>query len=199
MGDPSKESNPGPRIDVDQLIHHTEFAQTPISRILDRIVKGAGDIVSWLWVVLVAVIVVNVTSRYVFGQGYIAFEELQWHLYAIGWLFGLSYAIQNDGHIRIDVLHERFKLRTKAWIDFFGILVFLIPYTMIILIYSPSFIEYSFRTNEISDAPGGLPYRWAIKSAMFFAYALVLIAALSRLKRAWATLFGAAQDNVGQE
>lgn len=189
-------SDPGPRhevhVDVDQLIHHTEFPHTAISRPLDGFVKFVGDTVSWLWAVLVGVIVVNVTMRYAFGQGYIVMEELQWHISAIGWLIGLSYCVQNDSHIRIDILHDRFGLRTKAWVDFLGILLFLIPYTFIVLRYSPTFIEYSFSTNEVSDAPGGLPYRWVIKGVMWVAYAVLLIAALARLSRAAAVIFGAA-------
>ena len=135
---------------------------------------------------IVAVIVVNVTMRYAFGRGYIAFEEAQWHLYSVGWMVGLAYCVQNDNHIRIDILHEGFRPRTKAWIDFLGILLFLIPYVAIVLIYSPNFIQYSFSTGEISDAPGGLPFRWAIKSLMFFSFLLLLVAALARLARAWA-------------
>jgi TRAP-type mannitol/chloroaromatic compound transport system permease small subunit len=199
MSDPSRAPGSEPHIVLDELIHHTELPQTRLSRVLDSIVKGVGDVVSWLWVVLVAVIVANVTARYVFGQGSIAFEEIQWHLYAVGWLIGLSYCIQNDSHIRIDILHERFAPRTKAWIDFIGILVFLLPYTAVVLIYAPSFIQYSITTGEISDAPGGLPYRWVIKSMMFVGYGFILIAAISRLTRAWAMISGAARRAPGQE
>ena len=191
MSDPSRAPESEPHIDVDELIHHTALPETSVSRVLDRIVKGVGDVVSWVWILLVLVIVVNVTSRYVFGQGYIAFEEIQWHLYAVGWLIGLSYCIQNDSHIRIDLLHERFSPRTKAWIDFVGILIFLLPYTALVLIYAPPFIQYSMQTGEISDAPGGLPFRWIIKSAMLIGYAFIFIAAVSRLTRAWAMISGA--------
>lgn len=198
MSDPSRAPGSEPHVDVDELVHRTELPETRISRALDRLVKGVGDAVSWLWVVLVLVIVVNVTARYAFGRGFIAFEEIQWHIYAVGWLIGLSYCIQNDSHIRIDILHERFSLQTKAWIDFIGILVFLIPYAAIILIYSPPFIQYSIQTGEISDAPGGLPYRWVIKSMMLIGYVFILVAALSRLARAWAIISGAAKRSAAQ-
>ena len=45
---------------------------------------------------MLLVIVVNVTLRYVFGQGLIQLEELQWHLYSVGFLLGLSYAYQGS-------------------------------------------------------------------------------------------------------
>lgn len=199
MGNSSQTSVSEPHIDVDELIHHTELPHTSVSRVLDRFVKGVGDAVSWLWVLLVAIIVVNVTMRYVFSRGYIAFEEIQWHIYSVGWLIGLSYCVQNDSHIRIDIFHERFSARTKAWVDFLGILLLLLPYTLIILIYSPPLIQYSFETGEISDAPGGIPYRWAIKSVMFIAYAVLFVAALSRLSRAWAGITGSGSAAPGQE
>lgn len=196
MNETPNQSSSGAKVDIEQFIHHTELPETPVSRALDKFVKGVGDLVSWIWVILVLVIVANVTLRYVFGRGFIELEEAQWHLYAIGWLIGLSYCVQNDGHIRIDILHDRFKPRTKAWIDFLGILFFLIPYTYIVLRYSPEWIEYSFRTNEISDAPGGLTHRWAIKSVLFIAYAVLLVAAISRLLRAASFIFG--KKTVGQ-
>lgn len=172
-----------------QLVHPTDFPRTRISDAFDSLVEGVGNIVSWLWVILIGVIVLNVTLRYAFNEGRIEFEELQWHLYAVGFLVGLAYCFKRDGHIRIDIFHERFSLRKKAWIDFIGILVFLIPYISIVLIYSPGFIEYSFTTNEVSDAPGGLPHRWVIKSTMFIAYLLLLFAAVARLSRVSAYLF----------
>lgn len=180
---------------LESLEHHTELPQTRLSGALEGFVRGVGNTVSWLWVVLVGVIVVNVTMRYVFGEGRIEFEELQWHLYAVGFLIGLSYCVQNDSHIRIDILHERFRLRTQAWIELFGIVFFLIPFCIIVLIYSPSFIAYSWSVGEVSDAPGGLPYRWAVKSVMFIGFALVLIAGVARLLRVWSLLFGGARPD----
>ena len=77
----------------------------------------------------------------------------------------------------------------------FGILILLIPYTVVVLVYAPSFIEYSIRTGEVSSAPGGLPYRCAIKSVMFLAYLLILTAAISRLSRTYVFLFGGRQPS----
>ena len=44
----------------------------------------------------------------------------------------------------------------------------------------------------MSDAPGGLPYRWAIKATMWVAYFVLLVAAVSRLSRAAVGIFGGA-------
>ena len=85
-----------------------EFPATRFSRAVDPWLERIGQWASWLWVALLAVIVTNVVLRYVFGEGRIEFEEVQWHLYATGFLLGLGYALKADAHIRVDVLHERF-------------------------------------------------------------------------------------------
>ena len=70
---------------------------TRLSQRIDRWIEAVGSAVSWLWLVLLATIVLNVVMRYVFGEGRIEFEELQWHLYAMGFLTALSYGVVDPG------------------------------------------------------------------------------------------------------
>ncbi|MGF1641091.1 MAG: TRAP transporter small permease subunit [Rhodospirillales bacterium] len=189
-----------PLVSIDDLIHHTELPRTPLTNVLDGIVRWSGYATSWLcWFFLVAIITVNVAMRYVIGEGKIYFEEAQAFIYALGFLIGLSFCVQNDSHIRIDILHDRFKPRTKAWIDFFGILFLMIPYVLVILIYSPTMISYSLQVTERSASPGGLdfPYYTLWKSFMFVGYVLLLVAAVARLLRASAMLFGGRDTGHG--
>ena len=67
---------------------------TPLSRWIDNFISFIGERLVFIWLILLAVIVVNVISRYVFSQGHIELEELQWHLYSIGFIFGISYVFQ---------------------------------------------------------------------------------------------------------
>ncbi len=166
-----------------------ELPQTAFSRYVDPLIAAVGHTVSWLWVVLLAVIVSNVFLRYALDVGRIEFEEIQWHLYSVGFMLGLAYAFQEDAHIRVDVLHEGFSSRLKAWIDLYGILIFVLPFVALMLIYTAPFIADSYRTGEISQSPGGLPYRWAIKAVLLGGFGLLGIAALSRLTRLWSFLF----------
>ncbi len=197
MTDQQERREHEPHVDVEDLIHHTELPRNSVSNFLDTIVRWAGYGASWIcWLSLVGIIVVNVVMRHFFGEGKIYFEEAQSFVYALGFLIGLSFCVENDSHIRIDIFHDRFKPRTKAWIDFIGIIFFFIPYVLVILIYSPPLIEYSIETGERSTSPGGLPFPlitiW--KSFMFIGYALLMIAGISRLIRASAMLFG--QSNL---
>lgn len=162
---------------------------TRLSQAVDGFLLRLGRAGAWLWLALLAVIVLNVTLRYAFGQGRVELEELQWHLYALGFLLALSVGLTLDDHVRVDVLHARLSLRHRAWIEFYGILGLLLPFVLLVLVYAGPFLAVSWRTGEISQAPGGLPLRWLIKGALPLGFALILLAALGRLSRCCAVLF----------
>jgi len=163
--------------------------ETAFSRRVDAWLLRIGQWVSWLWLALLAVIVANVVMRYVFGQGRIEFEEIQWHLYAAGFLLGLSYTYQADAHIRVDVLHERLSPRTQAWVELYGTLLLLLPFIALVLIAAVPFVWISFQRGEVSPSPGGLPLRWIVKGMLPVGFLLLLLAAASRLTRVWVFLF----------
>ncbi len=166
------------------MLPHTAF-----SRRVDPLLGRIGRWVSWLWLVLLGIIVLNVVLRYAFGEGRVEFEEIQWHLYSIGFLIGMCYAYEADVHIRVDVLHERFSPRLRAWIELYGILLLLLPFITLILVFSVPFVRQSYLVGEVSQAPGGLPYRWLMKAVLPLGFTLLLLATLSRLSRVWALLF----------
>ena len=186
-----------PYINPDEFTHHAALPETEISKLFDRFIHAVASIFSWVWVVLVAVIISNVVMRYVFNNGLIEFEEIQWHLYSLGWLMGLSYCFIADEHVRVDLVYDHMSLVTQAWVELFGMLLLLLPFIALVLIYAVPFVLYSWELGEISDAPGGLPYRWVIKSALLFGFGLLLLGFLSRLSRVISLLysryFGAAK------
>ena len=166
-----------------------ELPRTTFSNVVDSLITRIGNAVSWIWMVLLCVIVINVFMRYALGEGRIEFEEIQWHLYSIGFMVGLGYAVVHDAHIRVDIVHERLSPVTRAWIDLYGITLFVLPFVVLMLVCAVPFITDSFITSETSPSPGGLPYRWLIKSMLFIGFALLGLAAVSRLTRLWAYLF----------
>jgi len=187
----SQAEDPGETHDqLHELIHHAELPHTVVSRWLDRLIRRLGSSISWIWLALVAVIVLNVTLRYVLGEGRIEFEEIQWHIYSFGFLLGLAYCLEADDHIRVDVLYESFGLETKAWVELVGMLVFLIPFAVLVIWFAIPFVTYSISIHEVSESPGGLPARWAIKSVLLIGFVLLLAATFSRLTRVTALLFG---------
>ena len=165
-----------------------QLKHLPITKKIDAFVIGVGEIFNWLWVILVAVIILNVILRYVFRNGMIELEELQWHLYCIGWLIGLSSTYIVDSHVRVDVLSERLDYRKKLWFELFGILILFLPFVILVLYYAIPFFELSWTTNERSTSANGLPARWFVKGFLVISFFLLLISGLSRITRVIATL-----------
>jgi len=162
--------------------------ETAISRAFDRVIVAIGEASSWLWTVLMLLIVYQVVLRYVFSIGSIKLEEVQWHLYAIGFLLGLAFTEIRQRHVRIDVLAEHFPRRTRLWIELGGLLFLLLPVAVFMIWYAVPFVARAWELKEISAAPDGLPYRWALKSFIVTAFILLALAGLSRLTRVWAAL-----------
>jgi len=175
---------------VEKLLHHDEpeMQHITLTRFIDRVVATIGDAFSWIWLVLLAVIIGNVILRYVFSQGMIELEELQWYLYAAAWLVGMSYTFVYDGHVRVDVIHENLRFRTKMWLELFGLVLLFLPFVYFVLTYSLPFVQLSWETSETSTSANGLGARWLVKGALTFSFLLLFLVGLSRLIRVILTL-----------
>lgn len=179
---------------VEDAVTHTstavQYPRTLPSDMLEGVVDCVGKLFSWIWLPLMLLVVGNVILRYALGTNIIALEEMQWHLYAAGFMIGLSYCFINDGHVRVDVFAEHFQPRTRALIEILGTALLFLPFCYFILAYAYPFVERSYSINEISAAPGGLPMRWLIKSFIIIAFVLLAMAGLARLIRAFSLLTG---------
>ncbi len=154
-----------------------------VSNTLDKFVMAIGHFVMWTNGILIFVIILQVILRYGFGRGMVILEELQWHLYALGIMFGASYAVTQDSHIRVDIIHARLSEKWKLRWDLFGIIFLLLPFVFVIFHQSLDFVWESWRVNERSDAPMGLPWRWFIKGVIPASFGLLGIAVISRAIR----------------
>ena len=167
-----------------------DLPQTKFSIWVYTLVLKLGVLASSMWILLVIAIIISVVRRYGFNLGSIFIEEMHWHFYAIGVSFALSYSMASNAHVRVDVLSTNFGKRLYTWIEILGILVLVIPYTAFVLYYSYVFVAHSFNTGEVSLSPGGIPYRWMIKSVMLTGFGLLLLTALARLSQSIACLRG---------
>ena len=164
------------------------FENKGVSKIIsvfEHFVLRVGKACSWLNFILIAVIIVQVVLRYVFGRGLVVLEELQWHLYCVGIMIGLSYCLTNNTHIRLDILHSKFSKRTQEKIELLGILFLLIPMIIIIFLHGMDFFWAAVRVNERSDAPLGLCCRWAPKAIIPLSMVMLFIAGMARAARAF--------------
>ena len=165
------------------MSHSNELQQyrIPIVDFLNAIVRRVAETTAWLNVALIAVILLQVVLRYGFNKGLVPLEELMWHLYAVAFMFGMAYAVTNDSHIRVDVVHMSLPKRTQHIFEILGILLLLMPVLWVLFDHSLGWVAEAYRVNESSQNPTGLPYRWLIKGVVPVTMGLIFIAALARL------------------
>lgn len=134
--------------------------------LIDRLIKAIGQATSWLTIALVLVIIIDVFLRYVFSITSARSFEMEWYLFALIFLLGASWTLQEDKHVRVDVFYHRFSKRTQGWVNLIGTLFFLLPFCAVAFYESLSFVGSSFAVRETSPDPGGLPARYVIKAAI---------------------------------
>ena len=168
---------------VEHMREHPDHTHVPLADSIDNFIRSIGHVVCWTNGILMALIILQVVLRYGFSGGLVVFEELQWHLYAVGVMFGVAYAQVNDAHIRVDIVHMQFSDRTKRKVEIFGTIFFILPFIFVVLDQGIDFTMEAWRVNEHSDAPLGLPFRWIIKGVIPLSFALFGLAAISRVIR----------------
>ncbi len=149
---------------------------------------------SWLTTALVLIIFVDVIVRYLFNASQAWITEFEWHLFAIIFLLGAAYTFKHDEHVRVDLFYTKFSEQTKAWINIVGISIFVIPWCLIVIRAAHKYASNSFRINEASPDPAGLPARWIIKFVIVIGFVLLLLQCLSILLRSVEVLRGRRQD-----
>ena len=166
-----------------------------LSYYLDTISKYAGVISAFLVIVLSLLVSYDAIMRYLFSAGSIALQEIEWHLFDVIFLLGLTYALKHDKHVRVDIFFEGYGKETKAIVQIFSMLLLVIPFSLVFLVDSIDMLTQSYLQNEISSDPGGLTHRYIIKGVLVLSFILLLLQALSEIVKAYQKL-GSKQNFV---
>ncbi|RAR60820.1 TRAP-type mannitol/chloroaromatic compound transport system permease small subunit [Onishia taeanensis] len=127
--------------------------------------------------------------------------ELQWHLFGILTLFGGTYALHHDTHVRVDLVYQRLSLQGRAIIDVIGHLLMLIPFCLLIAWLSKHFVTMSYISNEQSNY-GGLTDRYLIKAMLPIGLVFLAVGALGQVFAKLAVILdprSAASDSIADE
>ena len=161
-----------------------------ICRWIDALNFWVGRIVSWVTALVVAVVFIDVVMRYAFKSSYVFIQELEWHLFAFIFLMGAGYTLQKDGHVRVDIFYQRFSPKQQAWVNLLGVIFFLLPGCYLVISTSMGFVQNSFTILEGSPDPGGIPYRFILKSCIPAGFILIALQGVSLGIKSFLTIIG---------
>ncbi len=149
-----------------------------VEKFITKTVDIAGKVVAFLLLLMVLNVSYDVMMRYLFHNSSVGMQEMEWHLFAVVFLFGIGIALKDEGHVRVDFLYDRFSPRKKAMVNIIGTLLFLMPFALLIFSGSLEFVKDAYIMQEISEDPGGLPFRWLIKGMIPFSFAFLFFSAV---------------------
>ena len=155
---------------------------------INTLTKKTGYLSAILALALALLIGYDALMRYLFSAGSIALQEIEWHIFDIVFLFGLSYALKHDKHVRVDIFFASYSKDTKAIVQIFSMLFLLIPFSLYFLNGAYEMTLQSYVQNEVSSDPGGLGYRFVIKAVLFVAFVLLVLQAVAEIIKAYVTL-----------
>lgn len=145
---------------------------------IDRFTDLVGRATSWLAFGLALVMGANVLLRYGFSLGFIWSQELEWHIMVPICLFGMSYAMLHGEHVRVDVLFASFTQRNKHLVNVITAILCML-FSLIVIWLSIHYVQQSWNVDEGSANPGGMDYRYLIKSLIPIGFALFFLQSLS--------------------
>jgi len=169
-----------------------------VSTAIDRVTGFVGRWVAWLVLVAVLVSAGNAVIRKVFDMSSNAWLELQWYLFGAVFMLASAYTLMNNEHIRIDILYGGRSKRTRDWIDLVGHIVFLMPFTILMVWLFVPYVIHSISIGEHSANAGGL-ILWPAKSMLLIGFVLLLFQGISEIIKRIAIMRGLIEDPHAQD
>jgi len=165
---------------------------------IDRLNEYCGRIAIWLVLLACAVSAGNAISRYALDLSSNAWLELQWYMFAGMVMLGAPFVLKVNEHVRVDIFYGHAQPRTRAWIDLAGLVFFLMPMAIAIMVMAWPFFVESFRMQEMSNNAGGL-LRWPVKLVIPLGFALLVLQGCAEIVKRIAYLRGLIEMNAQYE
>ncbi|MEH6617789.1 MAG: TRAP transporter small permease subunit [Porticoccus sp.] len=170
-----------------------------LARGIDCFTEWTGRIIAWLTLAMMAITCIVVVMRYFLGSGSIALQESVTYLHALVFLLGAAYTLKRGGHVRVDILYQKFTPRGQALVDALGAILFLIPVSLLILIFSWDYVANSWAVREVSKETQGLPWVYLLKTLLLVMPATMLLQGIAEIIKNLLFFFRLGGEHTGEQ
>lgn len=153
--------------------------ELPGRNIASALTDWIGRAVSWLTLLMVLLTFGIVILRYGMNQGWIWLQESVTYLHALVFMTAAAWTFQTDDHVRVDIFYRGRSSRHQAWVNLLGTLIFLVPFSLFLIVIGWDYVAASWAIKEGSREAGGLPLVYLLKSLILVMPALFLIQSYS--------------------
>jgi len=157
-----------------------ESALRQMARRIDAWQDAFGRGLSWLMLLMVAIVFLDVVMRYAVNRTWVFTQELEWYVFAVAYLMGAGYVMLWDEHVRVDIVYSKLSSRARAWMDFVLLWVFFFPSCALVIYTTWPFFRNAVAVLEGSPDPGGIPARWALKGVIIVAFSILVLQGISQ-------------------
>ena len=149
--------------------------------LIDKLTDNIANGLLYILTVLIVLVFSTVFFRYVFNMSYIIIQEIIMYLHALIFMFGISYALKENSHVKIDVLYNSLNKRTQRVISIAGLVSFILPTALFIIYISIDMVTQSWMILEGSSEAGGLNLVFILKSLIPISGVLIFLQGISEL------------------
>jgi TRAP-type mannitol/chloroaromatic compound transport system permease small subunit len=159
-------------------------------RAVSAINRYIGLVFAWLALGIVLVCFLVVVQRYALHQTQLWMQDLYVWLSGAMFTAVAGFAMLRDDHVRVDILYRMWGIRGRAIADLIGVVVFLMPFVVVVLIYAWPYVLRSWRLFEGSQNVGGMPGLFVLKTFVIVFCVLVGLQGLAWMARSILVIAG---------
>ncbi|PHQ65319.1 MAG: C4-dicarboxylate ABC transporter permease [Sulfurimonas sp.] len=149
-----------------------------VENFFNKFADMLGVITGTAMLLMILNVFYDVITRYAFRINSIAMQEMEWHLFSVVILLGVAYTLKEDGHVRVDIIYDKFSYRKKAIINMVGVIIAILPISLLVGLSSIENATDAYLSMEQSGNPGGLPYRWIVKALIPLSFLMLIITSI---------------------
>ena len=162
--------------------------------VIDRISGAAMGVAVTAAFLIILIQLAAVLLRYVFGLSFSWLNDSVIFSFAMIFMLGAAATLRDDGHVRVDILRPRFGPKTKAGIEMFGSLAFIVPIGILILYSASGLIARTWTDLEPFNESDGLPIQYLFKTLVPVFAVLMIAQALGQALKSAMIIRGLESD-----
>lgn len=141
----------------------------------------------------------EIISRNVFDSVTTSFfNAMESELFLLFIFLTLATGYVGDTHVRVDIFRSRFTPRTRWLIESIATLVFVMPFTLIVIWFGYDLVLSAYQHHERSAAALGAPLRWLFLASALFGVCLFSLTMLARAVRGFTEHGGTNPTDTGR-
>ena len=147
----------------------------------DKDVEMVGHLARFCLICSAVLLFVGTVMRLTLGVDWIWLRDLAGWTCGVSLMLGLSVALVEKAHVRIDLFYVMMSKGRQSWIDRCGLAIFVVPSFIALFFLSVPYVSKAWSVFEGSSNIGGMPGLFVMKTVLLLALLLVIVGGVGLL------------------